>query len=597
MIVMGDISIHPHDRPWEKMVNGFARQTVNDYRKLTSTVHEQNTLIFAQLCHYGFQSSSAITRHVTLGPSATADILFGETCKAMEIEDIDDVVKAFVTAADFVQQGNFDGIVLDMGPTSLLRQFISPISNFRQDEFGGSLENRMRFPLLVIEAMRQMLGDNFPICIELCADEMFYGGISAETSEEIIKILERSGSVDCIIVTIGTYYNLHLIQPTMQFPAGLSLDIVQAVKKVSQLPIIAGHHVGTPELAESIITEKKADAAGFIRALICDPDMPNKLENGNSETIRTCARDNHGCVGRINQSKTLACTQNPTVGYESQLTSLVNSVKNAPKQVMVVGAGPAGMEAARSARLKGHDVVIFEKGTEPGGQVNICKQGYGKESMNIIVQNLKQELHTLQVPIHLETDVTLEWVQKQKPDAIIVATGSKPIKKPIPGHYNPPFVITVWDALQGKLPVGSKTLVIENNRSRDTTATAMLLAEQGKTVTMVTSDLFIGINLAPVGDLYIVRQQLLKKGVTFLTDIQIDSINDGIVFGRNIYSDAVITFADFDTVVLDMGYEVEDRLYTQLKGTVKNLYRIGDCVAPRGIEMAMMEGREIGENV
>jgi len=264
---------------------------------------------------------------------------------------------------------------------------------------------------------------------------------------------------------------------------------------------------------------------------------------------------------------------------------------------MVVGAGPAGLEAARVAAEKGHDITIYEIQNEVGGQINLAKKGTGRKGMEQIVQYQYHMLQQLNVPIITGVKVTQERVLDKNPDAVIVATGSKPRIRPVPGEYGPPRVLNVWQVLDGQFPVGERVLFLDENGGHHSTATVEMLADQGKQVDMVTSDLFIGIELAPIGDLYLTRQRLLQKGVTFTTDVMVQKIDGTKVEAKNIYTNEPVFYDGYDTIVLDMGNEAEDQLYRKLKGRVKALYRAGDCVAPRGIDMAILEGRSVGERL
>lgn len=264
---------------------------------------------------------------------------------------------------------------------------------------------------------------------------------------------------------------------------------------------------------------------------------------------------------------------------------------------MVVGAGPAGLEAALVARENGHDVTVYEKDEAIGGQINLIKKQPGRDGMAEIVRYLRHMLEKLHVPIITGVEVSPEMVFAKNPDVVIVATGSKPKTKPIPGKYGPPLVLNVREILENQFPVGEKILFIDENGNHHATATAEFLADQGKKVDMVTSDLFIGIELGPLGDLYLTRQRLLQKMVTFTTDVLIDEIDGNKVTARDLYTNNPILFQEYDTIVLDMGNMVDDHLYRQLKGQVKELYRAGDCVAPRGIDMAILEGKRLGEKL
>jgi mycofactocin system FadH/OYE family oxidoreductase 2 len=597
LILVGELSIHPGDRPWESMIEAYRPEVVQDYRNLASAVHEYETRIFASLNHHGFQSSGAISRQAIWGPSALSDIVFGETAKAMDAEDMEEVTKAFAQAAALVREGGLDGLEIDMGPESLLRQFLSSLSNRRQDEYGGSLENRMRLPLEVMNSVRKTVGQDFPLGIRLCVDEKFWSAITIEESRQFAQRFNDSGQVDFINISIGTYYNLYLVLASMHTPPGYTVELAEQIKQSVPLPVMASYLVTSPHMADEILAQGKADAIGFVRPLICDPDFPKKAHEGKPEDIRYCVRDNKGCIGRINQSKALGCIQNPMIGSEPRTGDESCKPGISKKRVMVVGGGPAGLEAARAAREKGHEVTVYERENEPGGQINLIQKRPGRQAMSEVVRYLRHVLERLQVPIVTGVAVTPELVREKNPDAVIVATGSRPKAKPVPGDYGPPSVLNVWEVLKGQVPVGEKVLFIDENGGHHATATVEFLVNQGKKVTMVTSDLFIGIELAPIGDLYLTRQRLLQKGVTFITDVAVDSIDGNEVKAHDLYTNQPHVFQGYETIVLDMGNAVEDQLYQQLKGSVKELYRAGDCVAPRGIDMAILEGKMAGERL
>jgi thioredoxin reductase len=264
---------------------------------------------------------------------------------------------------------------------------------------------------------------------------------------------------------------------------------------------------------------------------------------------------------------------------------------------MVVGSGPAGLEAARIARLRGHAVTVYERDSLIGGQINLIKKRPGRQAMAGVVRYLKHALAELKIPIVTGTSVTAEFVVQQNPDVVVVATGSRPQPNPVAGDYGPPVVLDVWQVLTEAFPVGEKVLFIDENGGHHAAATVEFLADQGKKVHMVTSDLFIGIELGPLGDLYLTRQRLLQKGVKFTSDVIIDEIEENVVNAREIFTNTAIRFEGYDTIVLDMGNAAQDQLYKQLKGQIRELHRIGDCVAPRGIDMAILEGRKVGEQL
>jgi mycofactocin system FadH/OYE family oxidoreductase 2 len=594
LIILGELALDPRDQPWNKMIHVHGPDVLEGFKKLANASHMSGTAVFAHLCHHGFQSSGFVTRQAVLGPSAISDIAFGEVAKSMETEDLADVIASFSKAATLARDGGLDGVEIDIGAESLLRQFLSPISNFRQDKYGGSLENRLRFPLEVLRAVRKQAADRFVVGVRLCVDEFFPGAITAEESVEIARTMVGEGLVDFINTTVGTYYSLHMMQPTMHTPFGISLDAVAGVKSAVQVPVIAGHHLDVLQAGEKIIGTGKADVVGIVRSLICDPDLPNKMKAGKAADVRLCVRDNQGCVGRINQSKSLSCIQNPDVGNEKRSSLQVAPQK---KRLMIIGGGPSGLEAARTASLRGHDVTLYERSVDVGGQVNLAARGAGRQRLGEVVRNLDRSIQGLDITLMTNTEVTVDLVKSESPDVVIVATGSSPVDKPLPGDYGSPQVVNVWDVLGEAYPIGETVLFIDENGGHHATATAEVLLDQGKKVDIITSDLFIGIGIAAIGDLYGSRQRLLKKGATFRTDVTVEKIEQGKVHIRRNYTNESEVLKGYDTIVLDMENHVNDGLYYQLKGKVGELFRIGDCVAPRNIEMAIYEGRKIGEQI
>ncbi|MBN2063105.1 MAG: FAD-dependent oxidoreductase [Deltaproteobacteria bacterium] len=595
LIIIGELSIHPGDRPWESMIEFYHPDTVKDFHRLTDAVHEHGTKIFANLNHHGFQSSGAITRKEIWGPSDVSDIVFGETAKPMESEDFDVIADSFSEAAYVAREAGFDGVEIDMGPESILRQFLSPLSNHREDEYGGSIENRMRFPLRTLERVREKAGKDFTIGVRLCVDEKFWGAITPEESEIFSKRFSEKGGADFIEISIGTYYNLYLFMASMHTPFGFAIEETERVRKAVPVPVIAAYQINLSTMADKILKNNQADAIGVIRNLICDPDSPKKIQEGRIEDIRYCVRDNKGCIGRVTRLKRIGCIQNPEVGFESTGDAEAGEPAEIKKRVIVIGGGPAGLEAARTARERGHDVVLYEKEADIGGQVNLIKRRPRREGMAAIINHLRHMLEKLQATVVTGKEMTADMVLAEKPDVVIVATGSVPREKPVPGNYGPPGVLNVWDVLRGHFSTGERILFIDENGGHHAASTVEFLADQGKKVHMITGDLFIGQDLGPTGDLYLSRQRLLQKGVTFQTDLIVDGVDENTVRCRDFYTNRQVLLMGYDTIVLDMGNMADDRIYRELKGRVNELYRAGDCVAPRGIDMAVLEGRRAGK--
>ena len=596
LIITEEQSVHPTDHSYEKLIDAFKPEVVPGYRRICRAVHEYETKIFAQLNHNGAQGDGTNSRLPLWAPSAIPDVMFREVPKEMEVEDIREVVEYFCRAAAHAREGGFDGIELQLGHSSLVRQFLSPLSNQRSDDYGGSLENRMRLAVEVIEAVRKTIGYDYTLGIRLCADEMISGGLTLDDSKEIARHIEAAGKIDFIDLSVATFYNLYLVGGTMHTPLGYTIPLAAGIKEAVGLPVFCTGRINDPVMAERVLADGQADMIGMVRAQICDPEMANKAKEGRLEEIRFCVADNQGCYARISGNKTIGCIQNPAIGCEK--TQGIGSIKPAPvkKKILIVGGGPAGLRAAEIAAQRGHQVTLYERNDKLGGQINIAALGAGREEIGSVIRNEENRLKILPVEIILSKEATAGLILERNPDTVIIATGSVPKECPVPGADGQ-SIFNVWQALAGEVDLGEKVLFVDYDGHHQATATAESLADRGKEVHMLTSSLFIGQDLGPIQDMNLTRQRLLQKGVTFTIDFAVMEIKGLEVNGFNVYTNEWRTITGHDSIVLAMGNRVEDSLYKALKGKVRELYRIGDCVAPRKIDMAILEGDKVGRMI
>ena len=602
LIITEEMSVHPTDRAYEKLIDVFHREVIPGFRKITDHVHQYGTTMFAQLNHNGQQCDGSLSRLPVFAPSPVPDPLFREIPKEMEPEDIEEVARYFAKSAVHVREGGFDGIEIQFGHSSLARQFLSPLSNLRQDEFGGSVENRMRAPLMFIAAVRKAVGPDFTVGIRMCADEMIpWGGLNLADVQDLTVRFEASGLIDFMDLSIGTFYNLYLVEGSMHTPLGYTVPLAAGIRSRIKLPVFCTGRINDPMMAEKVLANGQADMVGMCRALICDPFLPKKAQEARLGDIRYCIGDNQNCIGRIGMNKTLGCIQNPAVGLEKQWGE--GTAKPAPvkKKVMIVGAGPGGMWAAKMAGRRGHQVDLYDKNDQLGGQVLIAMKGAGREEFGVLIRNEKDQVDRAGVKVHLGVEVTTELVLEQKPDVVVCATGSMPARNPPIAGGNGPAIFNVWQVLQGKAELGQKVCLIDTDGHHRATATAELIATQGKSVHILCPSLFVGAELGPTQDLYLTRQRLLTKGCTFTPDTVVIEISGEpgakMLKAINVYSNAMSELGPYDSVVLAINQEVADRLYKSLKNKVKELYRIGDCVSPRKVDMAIWEGHKIGREI
>lgn len=598
MITTEELTVHPSDHAYEKLVDAFNPNVIPGFKNLTQTIHQYDTKIFAQLNHNGMQADGSISRLPVWGPSPGKDPIFLETCKEMEIEDIKECIDYFARSAIHAVEGGFDGIELQLGHSSLIRQFLSPATNFRDDEYGGSFENRLRFSQELIDAVRRAVGPDFTLGVRLNADEMHpQGGIRLEDARKIATRLESTGQLDFMDLSLGTFHNLYLVEGSMHTPLAFTVPLASSIRSVVDLPVFCTNRINDPHLAEKILEDGHADMIGMVRALICDPELPNKTWEGRTDDIRHCIACNQGCIGRMAIGLPLGCIQNPAAGEEKALGMDTLKSCETPKKVVVVGAGPAGLETARVASLRKHNVVVFEKNDEVGGQNILAGKAAGRQEITGVTRWLIGQVKQLDIDLRLGVDANEEIVLRERPDVVIVATGSVPKERPFQGDYSSPQVVNALQVLTGEVEVGKKVLLIDLDGHHQATGTAEFLADQDKNVHMITPSLFVGGQLGLLQDLYLTRQRLARKGVTFTPDIAVLEIQGTLVKGLNVYSNELIDFNGYNTVVLAAGNVSLDKLYFDLKGKVKELYRIGDCVAPRKTDMAIVEGHRVGRKL
>jgi mycofactocin system FadH/OYE family oxidoreductase 2 len=601
LIITEEMSVHPTDMSYEKLIDVYHPEVIPGFKKITDYVHQFDSKIFAQLNHNGQQGDGSISRLPVWAPSPVPDVLFRETPKAMEHEDIEEVAHYFAKSAIYAREGGFDGIELQFGHSSLARQFLSPLTNYRSDEYGGSLENRMRAPLKFISAVRKAVGKDFTLGIRMCADEMIPGGLDLAQVQEICGKFEESGLIDFMDLSIATFYNLYLVEGSMHTPLGYTIPLAAGVReKVKKLPVFCTGRINDPVMAEKVLAAGQADMIGMCRALICDPYLPKKAFEGRMEDIRYCIACNQGCIGRIGMNKLLGCVQNPAVGREKEWGEGTLKPTAVKKKVTIVGGGPGGMWAAKMAGRRGHSVTLYDRNENLGGQILTAMKGTGRDEFGVIIRNEKEQVAKAGAKVKLGVEATVEQVLAEKPDVVIVATGSVPKEHPV-GGADGPGIFNVPQVLNGEAELGQKVCLIDYDGHQRAAATAEFLANQGKTVHMITSSLFIGAELGPTQDLYLTRQRLLQKGVTFTPDIAVIEVGGEAgaktVKGFNVYSNIWDEWGPFDSLVLAMGQRVEESLYMSLKGKVSELYRIGDAVAPRKVDMAIWEGHRIGREI
>lgn len=588
----GSSSVHPSSpaAAWKQIAN-HDDSIIPAYRAIADAVHQHGCLVFTQLTHLGRRAQSDPEgSNVLLAPSQIPERVHREIPHELEAEQIAELVRAFGEAARRCRDGGLDGIEISMAHNHLIDQFWSPRFNERVDEYGGSLENRMRFAVEVLTEIRRRAGRDFVVGARISGDEFTPGGLTAQDMATIARRLAASGLVDFLSIIGGgahTYSLQASAVPNMSFTPAVFVPLAAAIKRAAPgLPILHASRIVDPLHADRIVAAGDVDVVGMTRALIADPDLPRKAREGRLDDIRTCVGANEGCIDRIYQGKPVTCVQNPGTGREAELGDVGPAATS--KRVVVVGGGVAGLEAARMAALRGHRVVLIEKAPELGGQVLLAARAAARAEYAGIVRFLAAQIRKLGVDVRLGVEATASMVLAEHPDAVVVATGSHPYLPPIPG-IDGKHVLTDREVLAGATTVGTNVVVIDDVHTEQALSTAELLLDQGKGVEVVSPLFYVGqdIGVTSVAPLY---TRLYTKGVVLTPCTELRAVEGSTVVVANVFSGAERRIESVDTVVLAMGSRSTDGLYRALKGHVNELHAVGDCVAPRGVHQAILDG-------
>jgi mycofactocin system FadH/OYE family oxidoreductase 2 len=596
----------PHPSISEGAINAmmaYDKKSIPGFRLVTDAIHKYGATAFLQFAHTGsLILNTERSMMPPLSPSGLASPLGSEPPKIMEIEDIEEIIDYFGRSAENAKAGGFDGLEIHSTHGSLLQQFLSPVTNKRTDDYGGSLENRMRFLIQVITRVKETIGDNMALGVRLCGDEFFAGGLTPNDAKEIAVKLEDTDKVDYFSVSVGHgSFSSMWVAPTMYIPPGYAVYASTAIKKgVGHTPVFVAGRIIDPVYAESILSKGYADMIGMTRALIADPEWPNKAREGKLDQIRKCTSCNQNCLGRTPSGVHIGCTQNPVVGMEKEwgIGTLKPATKR--KKVLVAGGGPGGMEAAWTAAARGHQVTLYEKTGILGGQMNLASKLPDCDEMNNYTSWRIQQLAKYKVKVVFEKEVTIELVDFEKPDAVIVATGSRPflgltsdwLQEPISG-WKQDNVVSCEDILEERANVGKRVMVLDLEGRIKGLPTADMLALQGKDVEYVTPLAFPGAKQVGESRSFL-QGRAGKNGVRFTPGSLVTKISGNTVTIVNSINKRERIEEGIDTLVLINHNKPNDELYLALKGRVPELYRIGDCIATRTVDRAIFQGHRVG---
>lgn len=612
LIVVGGCGI-------DRIGNAFGMTQLDDdryipgLRQLVDAVHAEGAKIVPQLYQAGRYAHSVLTGQPSVAPSPIPSKLTRETPEELTAEKIKEVIASFASAAKRAQTAGFDGVEIIASAGYLISQFLSPVTNQRTDRYGGDLQGRMTFGLEVVGAVREAVGPDFPIIVRVAGNDFVPGSNTNIESQAFCQALEKVG-VNAINVT-GGWHETQVPQLTMNVPPGAYAYLAQGIKSAVSIPVIACNRINTPELAEGILEEGLADFIGMARPLLADPELPNKALSGHSGSIRPCIGCNQGCLDYVFRLKPVSCLVNAEAGREAELGAISQATQT--QQILVIGAGAAGLEFARVATHRGHKVTIWEESKQPGGQLALAAAPPGRQDFlyfaNYLANACRELGVTIQYNVKATPDKILAAVQNGEFNRVVIATGARPITPSIKIEEGVE-VLQAWDVLLGRKKTGQNVIIVGGGAVG--VDTALLLAETGtidnetlrflmtqqaetdqelhrlltqgtKKITILEMAKEIGRDIGP-STRWSMLADLKRHKVNCLDKHTVLEIrSDGVLVESA--GDSTPKVIPADTVVLAVGSCSQNELYNALQGKLENLSMIGDAVKPRKVLDAVHE--------
>ncbi len=594
LIIMESSRPYRDDVSADYYIDSSTDACIPGYKMVADAVHRHGCKVFAQINHGGRIAYTHDGMHqVPHAPSLVPDHRFHCMPRVMSTEYIQMLVQAFAQASRRIVEAGLDGVELVASHGMLMAQFLNPLTNFRDDQYGRTEENRFRFLSECIFETRKLIGSDKIIGVRISADEYEPDGIDAPAWLKICERLNEEVELDFINVTVGSMMgpggSIHVVPP-MEIEQAYTAPQAGQIKAVVDKTIMVAGRINQPQLAEQILAANQAHLCGMTRAMISDPEMPNKAKAGNLDGIRACIGCNQSCIGHYHMGVPISCIQNPLSGRELILKNHPQAAKT--RNVLVVGGGPGGMKAASVAAERGHKVTLCERATELGGQALLAQLLPNRSEFGQIIENLRHEMNTAGVNVQLDTTVTKDYVENNKFDVVIIATGATPFrpdKDLLMEVSEDVHTVDAWQVLRDEVDTGTNVVIADWRCDWIGVGLAEKLALDGCSVKLCIN----GETLAQNLQLYLRTHWagvIHKLGVQVIPYARLfGAIGNTVYFHHNASGEPILCEGT-DTLVMAQGHKPETSLELALCGLSVETHLIGDCLSPRSAEEAIYEG-------
>ncbi|MGJ3240843.1 MAG: FAD-dependent oxidoreductase [Anaerolineae bacterium] len=594
LIVIGALRIHPTTLNAPLNIMAFKPEVVPMFQRISDAIHAHGSKVIGQILHMGRQIYPGYSRTPPWAPSAIPCPINKVIPHAMTVPEIKELIEHYAISARHAQQGGMDGIEIHGAHGYLIQQFLSPWSNHREDDYGGSVENRLRFAREVIDAVRAEVGSEFVVGLRLSGEEFTEGGLDITQMTGISRLLSADGKLDFLSISQSNYNptSFQTMIPDMYFDRAPYTYLSAAIKdSVPDMPVFTVGRILDPVQAEDILASGAADMVGMTRAHIADPEVVKKAQDNRIADIRLCIGCNQGCADQIHQRNTMSCLQNPTVGFEDiRGLNAIQRQTDTPKKVMVIGGGVAGMESAIIAQRRGHQVTLYEASQQLGGQINTLIKVPERHEFYDTVRWRVHTLEQLGVPVHLNTPITPERVRAEQPDVVILATGATTVTHTVTG-FDPARTVTVEQVLHDAPELGQRVLLVDGVRHYRATATAEYLAQQGKTVIVLTKEDNTGGDIPKINFVG-VMERFAKYQIRIISRAKITHAEGHTIhYQQGGFSEQLDAI---DSIVMAMPRQANDSLHQALSALVPEVHLVGDCLSPRRALEAIWDGHQAG---